>query len=176
MFAHRLFVTPIDSTLNYLYELCRTSTLPIDIDSFHVDIMISESPMEANPNAVYTAQAGSANIWYDPVIGSSSFILPLYSPSMFVAWSNLQTSGITDAFYPAYRPYMVLKYYMPGLTKRYRASVNAISMALTNLRDPLVFSNETVVYEEFKGPPAYDFYQNAPIFDGQDLMNSLRDF
>ena len=98
--------------------------------------------------------------WYDEGLGCTNLILPLVSDDLLTRMAELRvTNGAM--FHSQPLPFMVIKNYMPPLSRHYRTFVTSIANILLDSQQPLVFTGETQVYKDYEFIPYKSYYDDV---------------
>jgi len=159
MILNHLFVVPTDETLKYLGDMMAATPIHgLDLNNLRVSIMITADEIEAEPEKVYTAHAGSIMLQRDAEVEGTSMILPLVSEDLFNANKELQAAGVQPAFFEGwYVPHMKFISALPPMRRYIKAWINSISTTLYTQGATLTFTGEQVLKEDFVAIPDYYF-------------------
>lgn len=153
----KLFVLPTAETREYFDHLFQSYHLEIDFDALAVELGSTTGDIRVKESALYRAVPGSMNVWYDPAIGQSNLILPLF-PSKEMASRHKE---IGDAWgRTTFVPYMVIGEDRPLLKRRRKAILNSLSTVLVDTTPTFWFGNETVVEDNSRYPANMGFYND----------------
>jgi hypothetical protein len=160
MLVHQLLVLPSTDTLAYLSKVFSGCPFDLDLTKCHVEVNSARTPMEAEPDRLYRAHAGTMKEYYDTATQSSTLLLPLDCQPLVDRVMELRMQGHTSCFYgDHYFPHMVVKVHMPPRYRALRAFVNSVSTTLATTEDmPLLFEGEFCVAREFSAIPQADYY------------------
>lgn len=160
MQANEVVVFPDKDTTEYFGQVFATCPFDIDIESFHVVLNETHDQCILDPNRVYTATCGLLGYWYDEGLGCTNLILPLVSDDLLTRMAELRvTNGAM--FHSQPLPFMVIKNYMPPLSRHYRTFVTSIANILLDSQQPLVFTGETQVYKDYEFIPYKSYYDDV---------------
>lgn len=162
MLFNQLIALPRPETLEYLSRIMSGSPLMIDLKTMYVEINLSQQPMEADPEAVYSARPGKGGVWYDSASGISSWIIPLVSEQLQMRHFELQQVA-PNPFYKAYIPHLILIAGVPPLKRNYRAFMSSINNTLATTDEQLFFDAEIVREVDLTRAPMYDFYKDQGL-------------
>ncbi|QDH83479.1 hypothetical protein [Achromobacter phage Motura] len=175
MVLNHLFVTPTVETLKHLTDMMAATPIHgLDLSNLRVTLFISPDEIEAEPTKVYSATPGSLVLQHDAEVDGTSLVMPLASDSMYMANRQLQEGGTEPAFFGGwYLPYMKLVRALPPMRRNIRAWINSISTTLYTYQEPLYFTNEQVVAEEFTAIPDYYYMVDTMRAAGIETKNML---
>lgn len=159
MQANQIVVFPDKDTTEYFKKVFASCPFDVDIDSFHVVLNETKDFVELDPNRIYTAQCGLLGYWYDEGLGGTSLILPLVSESLLIRMAELRVSN-GAVFHAQPLAFMVIKSYMPPLSRAYRNFVVSVSDILLANEQPLIFTGETQAFKEFEAIPNFNYYED----------------
>src|SRR6185437_297756 len=159
MLVHQLVVIPTPDTLEYLSQVFSGSPIDLDLKAMYVEVNSSTLPMEADPDRIYKASAGTLSQYYDSATGETSLLLPLDSPQLLERFRVLRMTAPSAFYVQNYFPFLVVKRNMPPLKPHRRGLVN-ISWADTLAANhyPLMFDAEIVLTKEYYEAPDLDYY------------------
>lgn len=160
MIYNQLRVVPTPETLAYLSSVMSGSPMDLDIESWSVEIMTSEDPIEAFPDIIYTASVTSVKPWYDSFLQTSSLIVSLESADLQHRVINLTEQGVLRAWLknlPFYNPYMTIKQNMPPLSRNFRTFVYQTANSLAANENKLEFGSEYVTQIDLMAPQNLEY-------------------
>jgi hypothetical protein len=158
MQVNQLIVLPDAGTLNYLREIFSGCPFDIDLSKAYVEVNSSLGEMQADDSRVYTAAAGSMNVWYDSSTQATSLLLPLQSPTLTDRCMEIRETAPSLFYGEYYMPFVVLQRNIPPMRRAYRSFINAVSDVLFANRLPLVFESEFLLPKNFEYVPYTDYY------------------
>lgn len=159
MILNHLYVVPDTDTVSYLEQVFQGSPFHVDFNSLRLTIFISMDPIEPESDATYIAYPGTMGYWYEGKLQASSLILPLFSDQLQAEYKKL-SNNIRPAYGLPYIPAVTLVPFAPPKRAVIANFVNSISEALVHDNQPLIFVNETVIGEDFEGPPNFEFIRD----------------
>lgn len=160
MLANQIVVFPDAETTEYLTKVFNSCPFDLDIESWYVVLNETAEPAILDPNRSYIAYPELLGYWYDTGLGSTSLIMPLRSDALLSRMAELRvTNGAV--FHAQPLPFMVLKSYMPPLTRSYRTFVTSVANMLIETEQPLVFTGETQAMKEFEFIPDQSYYDSV---------------
>lgn len=158
MVLNELLVLPAPETLLYLTQVFSGCPFDIDLQKVFVSLNISEHEMTPEPQNVYSAQAGSMNVWFDQSTGYSSLILTLASAALNERVGAVREQAPNFFYGEHYFAHMIMVADFPPVTRRYSGFISSISESLAMSPTPLFFDAELVRTQEFHAVPQADFY------------------
>lgn len=150
---YKLFALPTLETQEHLTTLFQGCPVPIDFDSFGVEIGSSRS--EIRPvDQVYRAVPGLMDVWYETATQRSYWILPLFpSPEMVTRHEQ-----VGDAWERDFIPFMVIAA-VQNMERRNVAWMRSIASSMATTRPILTFHNELSTRDISIVPEQNDFYE-----------------
>lgn len=160
MQANEIVVFPDKDTTEYFEKVFDSCPFDVDINSFHVTLNETIDQCVIDPNRVYTARCGLLGYWYDEGLGGTNLILPLVSDDLLTRMAELRVSN-GAMFHSQPLPFIVIKQYMPPLSRSYRTFVTSVANILLESQQPLVFTGETQIYKDFEFIPNKAYYDDV---------------
>lgn len=161
MLVHQLLVLPMPETIEYLSKVMSACPFSLDLTKAFVELNSSKTPMVPDTNRVYTARAGTMQVFYDGATQQSSLLLPLQSPALLARTTDLRRDAPSAFYGDHYFPHLVLARGMPPMARAYRSFIASVSTTLATDPDQvLMFDAELVVSNDFHSVPDADFYES----------------
>jgi hypothetical protein len=158
MLINELLVIPTQETLRMMSAIFSACPFDLFLDRAYVVLNMSEEHMEPEPDLLYSAQAGTLNLWYDTATQMTSLILPLVSPSLNERVVAVREKAPSAFYGEHYFPHMVLAEDFPPVARRYAGFLASVGNSLAALTEPLFFDAELVIQKDYRAVPQADFY------------------
>lgn len=161
MLVNQLLVLPTPDTLDYLGKVFSACPFNLDLSKSFVELNSSASPMVPDTSRIYSARAGTMQVFYDQSTQQSSLLLPLVSTTLTERAHELRETTPSAFYGTHYFPFMVVLRGMPPLARTYRSFIASVSNTLaTDPNQVLMFDAELVVSHDFTAIPDGDYYES----------------
>jgi hypothetical protein len=161
MLVHQLLVLPTPDTLEYLSKVFSACPFNLDLSKLYVEVNSSQQSMVPDTSRIYSAKAGTMQVFYDQATKQSSLLVPLVSNSLQDRVHELRKTAPSAFYGDHYFPNMVVVRGMPPMAKSYRSFIASVSNTLATAEDQtLMFDAELIVSNDFNAIQDGDYYES----------------